>query len=61
VTWLAIYNKRAADCLIYFDRSVGGDIGWSSSQTWTDQLGDILTNSVKYHHWKEAAAFLLAA
>lgn len=58
--WLAIYNKRAADCLIYFDRTVGGDIGWPSSQTWTDQLGDILTQAVK-DHWKEAVAFLLAS
>ncbi len=55
--WLAIYNKRAADCLIYFDRTVGADIGWPSSQTWTDQLGDVLTDAVK-NHWKDAVAFL---
>ena len=56
---LAIYNQRAGDCLIYFDRTVGGDIGWPSSQTWTDQLGDILTQAVK-DHWKEGIAALLA-
>jgi hypothetical protein len=56
--WLALYNKRAGDCLIHFDRTVGGDIGWPSSQTWTDQLGDILTDLVK-EHWKEAVAYLL--
>ena len=58
--WLAIYNQKAGDCLIYFDRSAGGDIGWPGSQTWTDQLGDILTDAVK-DHWKEAVALLLAA
>jgi hypothetical protein len=56
--WVAIYNKKAGDCLIHFDRTVGGDIGWPSSQTWTDQLGDILTGLVK-EHWKEAVAYLL--
>jgi hypothetical protein len=56
--WLAIYNEKAGDCLIYFDRTVGGDIGWPSSQTWTDQLGDVLTQAVK-DHWKEGVAYLL--
>jgi len=58
--WLAIYNKRAGDCLIHFDRTAGGDVGWPSSQTWTDQLGDVLTKAVK-EHWKEAVTFLLAS
>lgn len=58
--WLAIYNKKAGECLIYFDRSAGGDIGWPSSQTWTDQLGDILTDAVK-EYADEAVAILLAA
>jgi hypothetical protein len=58
--WLALYNKRVGDCLIYFDRTVGGDIGWPSSQTWTDQLGDVLTDAVK-DHWKEAVTWLLAS
>jgi len=61
--WLAIYNKRAGDCLIYFDRTLGGDIGWPSSKTWTQQftehLGKLLTQAVK-EHWKEAVALLLA-
>ena len=57
--WLAIYNQKAGDCLIHFDRTVGGDIGWPGSQTWWDQLGDILTKAVK-EHWKEAVAILLS-
>lgn len=58
--WLAIYNKRAGDCLIHFDRTVGANIGWPSSETWTDQLGNLLTQAVK-DHWKEAVTFLLAS
>jgi len=56
--WIAIYNKRAGDCRIHFDRTVGGDLGWPSSETWTDQLGDVLTKAVK-KYWKEAAIALL--
>ncbi len=56
--WLALYNQKAGDCLIHFDRTVGGDIGWPGSQTWFDQLGDVLTKAVK-DHWKEAVALLL--
>jgi hypothetical protein len=58
--WLAIYNQKAGECLIYFDRTVGGDIGWPSSQTWTDQLGDILTEAIK-EYGDDAVAYLLAA
>lgn len=57
--WLAIYNTRAGDCLIDFDRSLGGDIGWPSSETWGEQLQDAALQAIK-DHWKEGAAFLLA-
>lgn len=38
--WLAIYNTKSegGECLIYFDREVGGDVGWPSSDTWLDDL-----------------------
>jgi hypothetical protein len=42
--WLAIYNVKAesghgqGEFFIYFDRSVGGDIGWPSSTTWRTKL-----------------------
>jgi hypothetical protein len=43
--WLAIYNTKDAECFIYFDRTVGGDVGWPSSKTWgqqfKDKLGDL--------------------
>jgi len=37
---IAIFNEKSEDgeCLIFFDRTVGGDIGWPSSKTWTKQL-----------------------
>jgi hypothetical protein len=45
--WLAIYNVKACECLIYFDRTRGGDIGWPSSKTWGEQLEDRLVKAIK--------------
>src|SRR5215470_13715800 len=33
---VAIFNQKADECLIFFDRTAGGDIGWPSSKTWAD-------------------------
>ena len=57
--WLALYNQTARDCLIYFDRTVGGDIGWPSSETWTDEIEDVVMQAIR-DHWKEAVAYLLS-
>ena len=57
--WLALYNQTARDCLIYFDRTVGGDIGWPGSETWTDQIEDAVMQAIR-DHWKEAVAYLLS-
>jgi hypothetical protein len=35
--WVIIYNLKNKQPLIYFDRTVGGDIGWPDSKTWEDQ------------------------
>ena len=35
---VALFNVKADECLIYFDRTAGGDIGWPTSQRWEDQL-----------------------
>ena len=62
--WLAIYNTKGRECLLRFDRTVGGDIGWPSSQTWAAQLEDELEDQVLdavKNHWKDALAALLAA
>ncbi len=51
--WLAVFNTRAAggdgpgEPLIYFDRTVGGDIGWPSSKTWGDQAIDKVVAALK--------------
>jgi len=58
--WLAIYNQKARDCLIYFDRTAGGDIGWPSSETWGEQIEDAVLQAIK-DHWKAAVTYLLAA
>ena len=58
--WLALFNQTAGDCLIYFDRTVGGDIGWPDSETWPEVIKDAVMQAIK-DHWKEAVAYLLAS
>ncbi len=55
--YLAIYNEKAEEFLVFFDRTAGGDIGWPSSQTWGAQLSGELLEYAK----KEALKALLAA
>jgi hypothetical protein len=55
--YLAVYNERANEFLIFFDRTAGGDIGWPSSQTWGQQLKGELLEQAK----KAALEALLAA
>ena len=45
--YLAIYNEKAGEFFIYFDRTAGGDIGWPSSKTWGGQLSDALLEQAK--------------
>jgi len=50
---LAIYNQKVpwknglGEFLIYFDRTVGVDIGWPDSKTWGDPLTDLATQELK--------------
>lgn len=39
---VALYNTKAKECFIAFDRTVGGDVGWPSSKTWSQQVEDKL-------------------
>jgi hypothetical protein len=55
--YLAIYNAKAEEFLIFFDRTAGADIGWPSSMTWGDQLKGELLKQAK----KAALQALLAA
>jgi hypothetical protein len=36
---VALFNEREGDCLIHFDRTVGGDIGWPTSPGFDDHAG----------------------
>jgi|GEM_PF-6717284 len=54
---VALYNVKCEECLIYFDRTRGGDIGWPTSQTWLGQISDAVWNEVR----SKALAALLAA
>jgi hypothetical protein len=56
---VSIYNTVTKQPLIYFDRTVGGDIGWPNSETWGDQIWDAVMKFIK-DHWKEGVAYLLA-
>jgi hypothetical protein len=46
-SWIVLFNEKGGECLIYFDRTVGADIGWPSSKTWSDQLGDLIEDDLK--------------
>ena len=55
---LSIYNTVTKQPLIYFDRTVGGDIGWPNSETWGQQISDAVMAFIK-EHWDEGLAYLL--
>lgn len=35
---VAIFNAKPENFLVYFDRNLGGDIGWDDSARWEDTL-----------------------
>jgi hypothetical protein len=45
--YLAIYNRTAKHFFMYFDRNVGGDIGWEDSVRWGTQLTSGLRDLIK--------------
>ena len=55
---LSIYNTVTKQPLISFDRTVGADIGWPNSETWGQQVSDVVMGFIK-DHWKEGLAYLL--
>jgi hypothetical protein len=61
----AIYNTKSegGEVFMFFDRTVGGDIGWPSSQTWGTQLKDMgidLAESAAKEAGKEAVKALIS-
>jgi hypothetical protein len=61
--WIAIYNEKAKECLVYFDRTVGvgAFIGWPSSKGWDDQATGWLKDQITLENIGKATALLLAA
>lgn len=57
---LAIYNRKIKRFFVYFDRNVGGDIGWDDSMRWEDQLGDYLEDLIKDYGDDAVRAAILA-
>jgi hypothetical protein len=47
--YLAVYNGKAGECLVFFNRTAGGDIGWPDSKTWGDQVGDLIAEAARNH------------
>jgi len=58
--YLAIYDEKAKEPMVYFDRTAGGDIGWPSSKTWGKQLEEKVVDAVKEYGPKAVAAMLAA-
>lgn len=61
--WIAIFNEKVGECLIYFDRPVGGNIGWPSSETWTEavtRIGKGLASDLWDEAKKRAVEVLLS-
>jgi hypothetical protein len=46
---------------MFFDRTVGGDIGWPDSKTWLNAAEDYIEDKVERHAKKVAIAVLLSA
>jgi hypothetical protein len=59
--YLAIYNLKTKNFWLYFDRNVGGDIGWDDSKRWGTQLGDKAEQLLKEYGEEALKAAVLAA
>jgi hypothetical protein len=59
--YVAIYNRTAKRFFMYFNRNVGGDIGWDDSARWGTQLGDALRDLIEEYGDDVIRAAVLAA
>lgn len=57
--WVALYNRVAKECVIYFPRELGGQIGWPSSTTLLEKIEDEVLQYLK-DHWQEGLVYLLS-
>jgi hypothetical protein len=46
---LVIFNEKegGGECLIYFERTAGGSLGWPTSKTWTERLPGLAWDAAK--------------
>jgi hypothetical protein len=56
--YAALYNTDIDEFLIFFDRNVGGDLGWPNSERWEDQIDDYIGKAVKKYAKKAYADFV---
>jgi len=59
--YLAIYNTRVAEFFTYFDRNVGGNIGWSDSERWEDIFTGVLRDLIRKYGADVVKAAVVAA
>jgi hypothetical protein len=59
--FVAIFNMKSegGECLIYFDREVGGDVGWPSTESWAVQLKKLAIDAAVDQAKKAATSALL--
>lgn len=55
---VALYNAKIGQGLIHFDRNVGGDIGWPTSERWEDQVTSYIRDAVQKYGAQALAALL---
>lgn len=58
---VAIQNVKVMEFFVHFDRNFGGDIGWTDSQRWEDQLSDWLVDMAKKYGEDAVKAAITAA
>jgi hypothetical protein len=59
--YLAIYNRTAKHFFMFFDRNVGGDIGWEDSKRWGTQLEDFVSDLIDEYGDDAVRAAVVAA
>jgi hypothetical protein len=59
--YLAIYNLKTQHFWMYFDRNVGGDIGWDDSKRWGTLLGEKAEQLLREYGEAAVKAAVIAA
>jgi hypothetical protein len=59
--YLAIFNKKANLFFVHFDRDAGGNIGWSDSKSWADQIGGKIKDAIREYGEEAVKSAVMAA